>query len=122
MAPDVPETGPDDSLLVTLLSVGWNYRQAGERVGLSERTVKRRMADPTFRRRVAGARQEMAQAAAGQLTAGMVKAAKTLIELMDAEKEKGATRLGAAKALLEYAGRFSPPPGPPQQPPASVEF
>jgi hypothetical protein len=114
MSPNDPETGGEGDLLVTLLAVGWSYRQAGEKVNLSPSTVKRRMADPAFRRRVVEARQEMSQAASGQLTAGMAKAARALIELLDARKESA--RLGAAKALLEYAVKLHEPIDPPRAP------
>jgi len=42
-----------DELLVDALAAEWSYSHAAEAVGYSERTVARRMADPTFGRLVA---------------------------------------------------------------------
>src|SRR5262249_34373305 len=57
--------------------------------------------------RVAEARQAMAESAAGQLAAGMGKAAKTLLELLEAKKES--VRLGAARSRLDYAVKLREP-------------
>jgi hypothetical protein len=94
-----PGEGPDDAL-AAMLAAGLEYAEAGERVSLSARTVRRRMSDPEFRRRVDDLKALAAQRAVALLTSNMSAAALELGRLLaDGESEK--TRLAAARAIIE---------------------
>jgi hypothetical protein len=67
---------------------------------LSERTVYTRLKDPDFQRRVKQVRSDMVRRSAGLLSAASGEAVRTLLALMK-ESAPPATRLGAAKAVLE---------------------
>ena len=92
------KTGGDD-VLALALARGDNLVTAAAACGVSERTVRRRLAQPEFRRRVEQLRGEMGAGALGQLTDSMTGAVTTLKCLLDAKAE--AVRLGAARALVE---------------------
>jgi hypothetical protein len=57
-----------DELLVDALAAGSSYSHAADAVGYSQRTVARRMADPTFARRVAERRAEHLVSMAGRFS------------------------------------------------------
>lgn len=93
-----------DFRLLTALAAGATNREAGQVAGVSERTVRRRMADPGFRARVHDVRGEMLSRALGELTDASVEAAATLRKLLTARPPT--VRLGAARAILELATRL----------------
>lgn len=100
------ETTSDD-MLVELLASGLTYEAAGTELGLSSRTVRRRMANAEFRHRVEQARGEVLQELSGLLTVGALEGATVLRELA-ANAKAEQVRLGAARALLEHLrGRAS---------------
>src|SRR5205814_8324927 len=72
--------------------------------GVSERTVRRRLDDPAFRRLVDEARAEMLTQATAQLTGAAVAAVETLRGLLGSEL--GFARLGAARAILDIGCRY----------------
>ena len=99
---------PKDFELAAALGEGLTYAQAGERVGLSERTVQRRMEDEAFRDFVATVSLETARArweiASRRLRAIALKAVDTIEELQTIEasgKPGASTRLRAAMAALD---------------------
>jgi hypothetical protein len=101
----------DDSVLIEALAQGWSYRLAGERAGLSERSVSRRMDDDEFRARVDERRSERSADRVAELRRAdearlklSIRAAEVLGEVMDHEDVK--TRTGAAKALLPSSPAF----------------
>lgn len=102
-AGDGLETGTDD-LLAVALAKGDSYRAAGQAAGMSESTVRRRMQDELFRRRVSRLRSELVDAAAGQASAALVAAITTLVDLLDSGN--GSVQLGAAKSLLDASLRL----------------
>ena len=89
----------DDALLLAL-ACGATVEKAAQQVGLSERTVYRRLREPDFRRRLQAVRTDMVQRSAGMLTAAAMEAVKTLLALQGASTP-AAVRLGAARAVLE---------------------
>jgi hypothetical protein len=93
----------NDALLLAL-AAGQTVRDAARSAGLGERTVRRRLADPNFRRRVAELRGEMVDRALGRATDGMSEAADMLRRLLRAKREN--IRLGAARSLLEFGVRL----------------
>jgi electron transfer flavoprotein alpha subunit len=95
---DAPGDLPDD-VLAAALAAGLTYAKAGGRVGLSERTVQKRMADAAFRSRVDALKGLAVSRAIGVLTENMTGAALELARLM-AEAEDEKTRLAAAKEVI----------------------
>jgi transposase len=85
--------------LVLHLAGGLTKEQAAQLAGISRATAFRWLADPAFRRRVAEARAEMVERAAGSLSAGAVEASVVLRQLLQSKNEK--VRLAAAKVVLE---------------------
>jgi hypothetical protein len=94
----------NEEALVLALAVGDSAAAAAKKAGVHERTVRRRLAKPTFRARVAQARAEMLGSAVGRLASLGGTAANTLRDLV-AEGTPPAVRLGAARAALEYLFR-----------------
>jgi hypothetical protein len=89
----------EDALLMAL-ACGATVEGAARQCQLCARTVYRRLADPTFQRRLEALRADMVQRTAGMLTAAAGEAVKTLLALQK-ETTPAAVRLGAARAVLE---------------------
>jgi hypothetical protein len=89
----------DHSLLLAL-ACGATIENAARSAGISESTAFRRLADPDFKRQLYDLRADMAQRTAAMLTAAGGEAVKTLLALQK-ESVTPATRLGAARAVLE---------------------
>jgi hypothetical protein len=94
-----------DDLLITTLACGATQEAAAQKVQVSLATVRRRMQDPRFRSRLTQARTEMVQRSAGTLTAAHSEAIRTLLELQKSSVPP-ATRLGAARAIIELGTRL----------------
>jgi hypothetical protein len=90
-----------DTVLVTHLAAGRTQEHAARAAGVSARTVRRRLDDAAFRGEVEAARRAAVARAVGAVADGATAAAATLRLLLQAEAES--VRLGAARALLEYA-------------------
>jgi HEAT repeat protein len=90
--------------LALALAAGDTVIEAGGKAAVSERTVYRRLADPTFRRQVQAFRGEMMGRAPGRMANGMSEAADVLRSLLAAQSE--AVRLGAARSLLEIGWKL----------------
>ena len=97
---DTENTALPDEMAVIVLAGGGTYAEAGTAIGMSERTIKRRMAEESFRQRVAEARSSMVQRTAGMLSQATVVATETLLELMDPSMPP-TVRLGAARTVLD---------------------
>ena len=89
----------DDTLLLAL-ACGATVDHAARQCGLTPRTVYRRLENPDFKQRLQQVRADMVQRTAGMLTAAGGEAVKTLLALQK-ETVPPATRLGAARAVLE---------------------
>jgi hypothetical protein len=87
-----------DESLALALSTGQTIIDAARAAGVSERTARRRIADPDFRRRVADLRGEVIAQAASRLAAAMTHAADRLVQLVDSPDPRAA--LAAAKAVV----------------------
>jgi hypothetical protein len=94
-----------DEALLLALACGATVENAARKAGVSERTVRRRLADPAFKKRLDAIRGDMVQRAMGMLTAAAMEAVKTLVALQDKE-QPAASRLGAARAILEYGAKL----------------
>ncbi len=102
---DEPETGDvasarehEDGLLTQALAAGLTYAGAGRVAGVSERTVRRRMADPRFAADVSIRRGEHVAAVAGQLVGAGTDAIDVLRGCLAADSP--AVRLRAAHLVL----------------------
>ena len=89
----------EDALLIAL-ACGATVEAAAKQCGVHDRTVYRRMADPEFQTQLKAIRSDMVRRAAGNLTAAAGEAVRTLLALLK-EPTPHATRLGAARAILE---------------------
>jgi hypothetical protein len=89
-----------DAELVLALACGASPENAAQKVGLSRRTVFRRLADPAFRAQVHAMRAEVVRRTTGVLTAAGMAATKTLTTLQESATTES-VRLGAARAVIE---------------------
>ena len=89
-----------NELLLAALACGMSQEKAAQQAGVSRSTVKRRLADPEFRRQIEAFRADLVERTAAGLTAAGLEFVKTLVGLTSAGT-RPATRLGAARAGLE---------------------
>lgn len=89
----------DDRLLMAL-ACGATVESAARQAGIGETTVYRRMRDPAFKTRLREVQADILQRTAGALTAAATESVRTLLELQKPGTPP-ATRLGAARAVLE---------------------
>lgn len=94
-----------DQALLLALSCGATAENAARSVGVSARTVHRRLKDPEFCERLEAARAERTRRTADMLAAGAVGAVKKLIELQESPVPHS-VQLGAARALLQLSIDF----------------
>jgi transposase len=94
-----------DDALVLALACGASAEAAAQKCGVSLKTAYRRLADPAFRAKLDAARADMVQRATAMLTAAAMEAVKTLLDLQGG-KQPPATRLGAAKSILEIGNKL----------------
>jgi hypothetical protein len=89
-----------DHKLLLALACGATVENAARQAGLSESTAYRRLAQAEFKQQLATMRADMVQRTAGTLTAAATEAVKALVGLLQPATPH-ATRLGAARAVLE---------------------
>lgn len=94
-----------DEIIVEVLARGECQTTAAQRAGCSVTTIRRRLDDPAFRQRVDRFRVEMLDAVAGKMGANVEKAVTTLTALME-DSMPPAVRLGAARAVCDFALRI----------------
>jgi hypothetical protein len=94
-----------DTAFAAALVGGATVAAAAALAGISERSARRRLADPHFKSRLATLKAEALEGAARRLAALAGKAADRLGQLMDADN--AAVALGACQAALESALRFT---------------
>jgi len=90
-----------DAVLLAHLVAGNTFAATANAAGVSERTVRRRMKDPEFKRHPDEARVEVVRCAVNRAAASAVEAVETMIGLMR-NGESGSVRLRAAKAVLDF--------------------
>src|SRR3954464_15182527 len=94
-----------DVVLVAALAGGATYEDAAKRAGVSERTVRRRLDDPAFKRQVDEARAEMLSQATARLTSAALDAVEALRGLCWGS-DLDFARLAAARAILEVGAKY----------------
>ncbi len=93
-----------DAAIIAALAAGKTQEQAATMAGVAVRTVARRVTEPDFRHEVLAARAALIERATGRLAASTTQAADALVELL--ADESPSVRLSAARALLDYAGKY----------------
>jgi len=96
-------TGKKVALALALAS-GATAPKAAEQAQVSLRTVRRKLANPAFRRLVSRLRGDMLAAALGRMAENMTRAADTVAGLLD--EENAAIRLRAARTMLSLGLRL----------------
>src|SRR5262245_5402507 len=102
MAPHGTRSGtltPKQEAVALALASGHTIRQAAGLCCAGERTIKRWLTDPAFRRRVTELQAEAVKRATATMGDTMTEAADVLRQLLAARSER--VRLGAARSLLE---------------------
>jgi hypothetical protein len=94
----------DDAVLMAL-ACGSTVENAAAKVGVNPRTIHRRLKTPAFRVRLKKLKSEMIQRTGSMLTAAGLESVKTLLSLQE-KAVPPATRLGAARAVLELGVRI----------------
>lgn len=89
----------DDRLLMAL-ACGATVESAARQAGVGENTVYRRLREPDFKARLRTIQADILQRTAAALTAAATESVRTLLELQKPGTPP-ATRLGAARAVLE---------------------
>ena len=97
-------SGRGDAALLAALVQGKSLSDAASTSGVSESTVKRRLADPRFQRELQAARQRAVSRAVSILAEGTTTAAVNLRWLASNAAQES-VRLAAARSILEYAFR-----------------
>lgn len=92
-----------EELLAAKLAAGATIKAAAAELGISEKTARRRLADPAFQQQVAALRRELVAGAVGRLADRMAQAADVLGKLLESANET--IRLKAATALLTHASQ-----------------
>ena len=92
-----------DHLIVAALAAGTTNQEAATAAGVGERTVRRRLEDPSFRRQVSDARSALLEQAVSRMAGATTEAADTLRSLLKAESEN--VRHAAAKTLLDLTSK-----------------
>ena len=109
------EPGLDDSeaqddadlyeVLIDPLARGEHYEEAGRRIRRSARSVRRKMSDPEFARRVTERRAELVSAGVGRLNQAVEYATEVIINALDTPNV--VDRLRAARLILESGSRLT---------------
>lgn len=102
------ETGRSqaDYLLAASLAAGAREREAAKAGACSERTVRRRLAEPEFRQLVVEARDRICDEVLGRAVSHASRAVDVLAEVMDSTESRPAVRVSAARALLDSVLRY----------------
>ena len=93
-----------DSALALALAGGSQAKDAVPQAGVTDRTIRRKLADPSFRRLVTDLRDELIGRALGRLADNMTLASDEIAALLKAENP--ALRLRAARAMLTFGLRL----------------
>lgn len=80
--------------------------EAAQVTGLSERTLSRYMAQPSFQQALAAAEQQALIEAARQLAGNAAAAVKTLLDIMQDETQPAGVRVNAARNWLAAVPDF----------------
>lgn len=96
----------ENEILIKALGRGRHQRTAGERAGMSARTVRRRIVEDELGPRIREERVQWIRETAGELTADMPDALRIVKELARDENTPASVRLRAAEFLVKFPGQF----------------
>jgi signal transduction histidine kinase len=100
MTTGVRRTAEGQAAVVLALVLGASAAEAGSQAGISERTVRRRLADPEFAAEVRATRRDLIDRAVGELAASALTAVRVLRELAQEAKSE-TVRSRSADRLLQ---------------------
>lgn len=92
-------------ILAALVSAG-SIRKAAECIKCSPTTIRKRLADPSFRDEYEKAKSELLTEASGELCARLNESTAVLSEIMTDTAVPPGVRLQAADAVLRHAARY----------------
>jgi len=95
-------TTKQEGAIVALLASP-SIAEAAKKVGIGTRTLFRWLQDPAFREAYRDARRETVSHAIAMLQAGAMEAVETLRNVMRDAEANAATKVSAAKAVLELS-------------------
>lgn len=95
----------DEQITAALLTTG-TIKAAAAAVGISERTIYDRMNDGEFQAVYKAAKADLMRATVSKINGQLQAAVDTIAEIMTDKENSAATRLQAAQAILNNAGKF----------------
>lgn len=99
------KTETKDKVMAALLC-SLTEKEAAEKAGVTDRTVRNYLADKDFYEEYRGQRRQLVSKATGALQKSMVAAAVTLDCIMR-NSDKTVERMAAAKCILDYGLRYT---------------
>lgn len=99
------EISVKDSRLIQCMLRGDSQAEAAAATGMSERTVRRHVADPVFKKALRAARDESVRRTSDRLSDGATRAVATLTALVDDAAVSPAVRRAAARDLIQLSHR-----------------
>jgi hypothetical protein len=105
MASENKEMSDQDELIADLLGQGWTHRRVANSVGVSSKTVQRRMSDPAFSSVVSERRRDRFGQLSGQLLTAGEGAMDVLTVALQSEDPK--VSLQAAALILSHGHRYN---------------
>ena len=90
--------------MIACLAEGWTHQRVAEQVGVSTKTIQRRMGEPSFAAAVSRRRRERIEQLTGQLITASDGAVGVLQDLLSSNDPK--IQLRAATVTLGQASRF----------------
>ena len=99
------EMSDQDELIADLLGQGWTHRRVADTVGVSSKTVQRRMSDPAFSSVVSERRRDRFGQLSGQLLTAGEGAMDVLTVALQSEDPK--VSLQAAALILSHGHRYN---------------
>ena len=94
----------DDEILACALAEGFTHAAAGALIGVSAKTVQRRLSNPKFAGAVGDRRRQRVSEVVGVLVSASRQAVQVLVEVL--EGGAPADRLRAARMVLDYSSRY----------------
>src|SRR5438309_538116 len=91
-----------EAALLVAIVAGETLKAAATAAGLSERTARRRLAEPAFQQQLADARAATTRRVVDRLSSASEQAVVRLVRLMDQAMSEH-VQLSAARAILELA-------------------
>lgn len=96
----------DEKIIAALLSAG-TIREAATAAGISERALYDRMHDNDFKLLYKTAKADLLRGAINSISGKLTAAADTISDIMTAQDANPATRLQAAKLLIDSISKLS---------------